>query len=63
MSGQSGRSVLRSIVGWVIVAVIAYWLLGFVIGTVRFIFKFVVWIVIIGGLVYVYFKLQDDDED
>jgi hypothetical protein len=62
MSARSSRSVLKSIVGWLIVAVVAIWLLDTVIGTVRVLARFVVWIVIIGLLVFAYFKLSDDDE-
>ena len=63
MSDRSSRSVLKSIVGWLIVAVIAFWLLDLVIGTVRVLARFVVWIVIIGLLVFAYFKLQGDEEE
>ena len=62
MSARSSRSVLKSIVGWLIVAVVAIWLLDTVIGTVRVLARFVVWIVIIGLLVVAYFKLSGDDE-
>jgi uncharacterized membrane protein YqhA len=63
MSDRSSRSVLKSIVGWLIVAIVAIWLLDAVIGTVRVLARFVVWIVIIGVLVVAYFKLSDDDEE
>jgi hypothetical protein len=63
MSDRSSRSVLKSIVGWLIVALVAFWLLDLVIGTVRVLARFVVWIVIIGLLVFAYFKLQDDEEE
>ena len=63
MSARSSRSVLKSIVGWVIVALVAIWLLDIVVGTVRVLARFVVWIVIIGLLVVAYFKLSDDDEE
>jgi hypothetical protein len=62
MSDRSSRSVLKSIVGWLIVALVAFWLLDLVIGTVRVLARFVVWIVIIGLLVFAYFKLQGDEE-
>jgi len=63
MSARSSRSVLKSIIGWVIVALVAIWLLDIVVGTVRVLARFVVWIVIIGLLVVAYFKLSDDDEE
>ena len=62
MTARSSRSVLKSIVGWLIVAVVAIWLLDTVIGTVRVLARFVVWVVIIGLLAFAYFKLRDDDE-
>ena len=62
MSDRSSRSVLKSIVGWLIVALVAFWLLDLVIGTVRVLARFVVWIVIIGLLVFAYFKLQGDED-
>ena len=63
MSDRSSRSVLKSIVGWLIVALVAFWLLDLVIGTVRVLARFVVWIVIIGLLVFAYLKLRDDEEE
>jgi hypothetical protein len=63
MSDRSSGSVLKSIVGWLIVALVAFWLLDLVIGTVRVLARFVVWIVIIGLLVFAYFKLQGDEEE
>jgi hypothetical protein len=46
----------------VIVALVAIWLLDIVVGTVRVLARFVLWIVIIGLLVVAYFKLNDDEE-
>jgi hypothetical protein len=62
MSARSSKSVLRSVVGWLLVAIIAIWLLDTIVGTVRVLARFVLWIVIIGLLVVAYFKLRDDDE-
>jgi hypothetical protein len=63
MSARSSRSVLKSIVGWLIVAVIAIWLLDILIGTVRVLARFVLWIVIVGLLVFAYVKLRDDNDE
>jgi hypothetical protein len=62
VNARSSRSVLKSIVGWLIVALVAIWLLDTVIGTVRVLARFILWIAIIGVLVFAYFKLRDDDE-
>jgi hypothetical protein len=63
MSARSSRSLIKSIVGWLIVVVVAIWLLDILIGTVRVLARFLLWIVIIGVLVVAYFKLQDDDDE
>lgn len=55
------RSVVATVVGWIVVALLAYWLLGAVIGTVRFVIRAVVWIVVLGGLVSLYARLKSRD--
>jgi len=52
------RSVLASAIGWVIVALIVIWLFGIVIGTLRFLLRSVVWVVLVALLVGVYFSLK-----
>jgi hypothetical protein len=56
------KSLLATVIGWLIVALVAYWLLGVVIGTIRFIIRFVVWIVLLGLLVGAYLKLKSSDD-
>ena len=63
MSTGSGRSTLRSVVGWLIVVLLAFWLLGIVIGTIKFVVRFFLWAVVLGLLIYAYLKLKDDDTD
>ena len=41
MAGKS-RHLMASIVGWIIVAIVLYWLLGAVVATVGFIVRFVI---------------------
>jgi hypothetical protein len=55
------RSALATLIGWVVIALLAFWLLGVVIGTIRFIVRFIVWAVVIGGLVVLYLSLRGDD--
>jgi hypothetical protein len=62
MTARSSRSVLKSIVGWLIVALAAIWLLDVVIGTVRVLARFLLWIVIIALLLVAYLKLRDEEE-
>jgi hypothetical protein len=50
--------VLATVVGWIVVAVVAYWLLGAVLGTLRFVIRAVVWIVVIVALVGLYARLK-----
>jgi hypothetical protein len=50
--------VLASAVGWVIVALIVVWFFGIVIGTLRFVLRSVVWIVLIALLLAAYFSLK-----
>lgn len=56
------RSMLASIVGWIVVAALVYWFLGVVVGTIRFMVRFIVWIVLLGALLALYVKLRFDDE-
>lgn len=57
----SPKSVLASVVGWLIVALLAYWFLGIIVGTIAFMVRFIVWIVLLGVLVTVYLKLTSPD--
>lgn len=52
---------LASVVGWSIVALVALWLLGIVVGTIAFVARFVVWIVVIGVLLAIYLRLKSPD--
>jgi hypothetical protein len=62
MAGSRVRSRAASVVGWIVVAVILYLAFGFVIGTIRWILRFVIVIVMIGALLVLYFKLRGDDK-
>lgn len=61
MASSSGRSLLASVVGWVIVALILWFLFGWILGTLRFILRMVVIVVVIGALASLYFRLRIDD--
>lgn len=56
------RSALASILGWVIVALIAIWLFGSLIGWIRFVLRSIVWLVAIGVLVAAYLALKTPDD-
>ena len=55
------KSVLASVVGWLIVALIAYWFIGIVIGTIAFMIRFIVWIILLGVLLTIYLQLKSPD--
>ena len=56
------RSTLATIIGWIIVALVVYWLLGAIIGTIRFLVRFTVWLVIVGALIVLYLNLKAPDD-
>lgn len=56
---QRGKSMLATVVGWIIVLVIGWWLLGFVIGTLRWIIRSVLVVGLLILLVVAYFSLKD----
>lgn len=55
------KSILASVVGWLIVALLAYWFLGIIIGTIAFMVRFIVWIILLGVLLTIYLKLKSPD--
>jgi hypothetical protein len=57
------RSALASLVGWAIVAVVAWWLLGAVLGTVLWVVRSLVWVVIVGGLIWAYLALKAPSDE
>lgn len=61
MASSSGRSLLATFVGWLIVALIVWFFFGWILGTLRFIVRIVVILVVIGALSRLYFKLRNDD--
>lgn len=61
MSSSGGRSVLASVVGWLIVAIIIWVFFGSILGTIRFIVRMAVFLVVIGALLTIYFRLRDGD--
>ena len=61
MSSSGGRSLLATIVGWLIVIVVVWFLFGGIFGAIRFIIRMVVFLFVIGALLTVYFRLRDGD--
>lgn len=55
---DKARSLLATVVGYILVALVAFWLLGAVIGTLRFIIRAVLTLVLLGALLALYLKLK-----
>ncbi|MEM8746978.1 MAG: hypothetical protein AAF945_18970 [Actinomycetota bacterium] len=63
MAGSGGvRGLFASAVGWVIVAIVAFLLFGFVIGTIRFLFRIAILVAVLGGLLWLYLRLRGDPD-
>ncbi len=55
------RSLLASIIGWLIVALIVYFFFGWIFGAARALLRFVAILVVIGALLWLYFRLRSDN--
>lgn len=62
MSTRSAKSLLATVIGWLILGLLVFWLFGLVVGTIRFLVRFIVWIAVLALLLVAYFKLSDDEE-
>jgi len=60
MSNSGGRNFLTSVIGWLIVSVIVWVIFGGIFGAIRFIFQAVVFLVVVGALLSLYFRLRGD---
>ena len=61
MSSSGGRSILASVVGWMIVAFIVWVFFGSILGAIGFIIRMVLFLIVVGALLTVYFRLRDGD--
>ena len=55
-----GRNFLASVIGWVLVAIVAWYLFGFVIGTIKWDIRTVLILLVIGGLAWAYVTLKTE---
>ena len=55
------RSLLASVIGWLIVGVVVYFFFGWIFGAVWVALRFVMILVVIGALLALYFKVRGDD--
>lgn len=60
-SPRTGRSILATIVGFVLVAVLVVVLFQFVVGTILWLFRTLVIVVVILALVTIYLRLKAPD--
>ena len=60
MASSSGRSVLASIVGWILVALVVWFLFGWILGALRFVVRIIVILVVLGALASLYLRLKGD---
>ena len=61
MAESRPRSLLASVIGWLIVALIVYFFFGWIFGAVRVLLRFVLILVAIGALLWLYFKVRGDE--
>ena len=61
MSSSAGRSILASVVGWMSVAFIVWVFFGSILGAIGFIIRMVLFLIVVGALLTVYFRLRDGD--
>jgi hypothetical protein len=59
----SGRSLLATLVGYAIVAIIVIWLLGAVVGIVVWLLRSIIAVAVLIGLVVLYLKLKAPPDD
>ena len=57
------RSTLATAIGWVIVALIAIWAFGLVIGWIRFVLRSLAWLIVIVVLVVAYLAVKGPPDD
>lgn len=60
MSSAGGRSVLASIVGWLIALILIWVFFGWIFATIRFLLRAFLFLVVVGGLIALYFRLRQD---
>jgi hypothetical protein len=56
------RSFLASVVGWLVVGIIVWFLFGWLVGTILWILRTILIVVVILGLITIYFKLRGPRE-
>lgn len=57
------RDALASVIGWLIVIVVAFWAFGMVIGWIHFVLRSLAWLVLIAVLVTAYLAIKGTPGD
>ncbi|HEY4333847.1 MAG TPA: hypothetical protein VGM78_14805 [Ilumatobacteraceae bacterium] len=55
---DTARSAMATVIGWIIVALVVVWLFHFVLGTILWIIKLILAVIVIGLLLTLYLKLK-----
>ncbi len=58
MESGAPRSILASVVGWLIVAIVVYLFFGWIVGTLFWLLRMLVVLVLLGGLFALYLRLR-----
>lgn len=61
-NSRSARSILATVIGWVVVAIVVWFLFGALVGTILWILRTILIIAVILGLITLYFKLKSPKE-
>jgi hypothetical protein len=59
---RGAKAALATVIGWVIFAIIALFVLRLFAGTIVWLFRVVVAVLVVGGLLALYIKLKTPDE-
>jgi hypothetical protein len=60
MSSTGGRSILATIIGWLIVIILIWVFFGWIFATIRFLLRAFLFLVVVGALIALYFRLRQD---
>lgn len=61
MAESTPRSLAASVVGWIIVILVLWLLGGVILGAFWWLFRIVLFCAVLGGLIWVYFRLKSVD--
>lgn len=61
-NSRGARTILATVIGWVVVALVVWFLFGALVGTILWILRTILIIAVILGLITLYFKLKSPKE-